>query len=134
MRHYENNATTSEVISALCSGKYAADNDIELSFYPSRVLMQDYTGVPALVDLAAMRDAVYQTGGDPQRINPICSVDLVIDHSVIAEQAGKNSALTVNRQQEMRRNQERYQFLKWAQSAFDNLTVIPPGRGDLSSG
>jgi len=129
MRHYENNATTSEVISALCSGKYAADNDIELSFYPSRVLMQDYTGVPALVDLAAMRDAVYQAGGDPQRINPICSVDLVIDHSVIAEKAGKNSALTVNRQQEMRRNQERYQFLKWAQSAFDNLTVIPPGRG-----
>lgn len=129
MRHYEDYATTSAVISALCSGKYEADDDIELSFYPSRVLMQDYTGVPALVDLAAMRDAVYQAGGDPQRINPICAVDLVIDHSVIAEQAGKHSALIANRQQEMRRNQERYQFLKWAQSAFDNLTVIPPGRG-----
>ncbi|MCW8332163.1 aconitate hydratase AcnA [Photobacterium sp. SDRW27] len=129
MRHYEDHATTSAVISALCSGKYGADDDIELSFYPSRVLMQDYTGVPALVDLAAMRDAVYQAGGDPQRINPICAVDLVIDHSVIAEQAGKHSALIANRQQEMRRNQERYQFLKWAQSAFHNLTIIPPGRG-----
>ncbi|MDO6544023.1 aconitate hydratase AcnA [Photobacterium sanguinicancri] len=129
MRHYEDHGKTSAIISALFSGKYAAEDDIELFFYPSRVLMQDYTGVPALVDLAAMRDAVSLAGGDPERINPICAVDLVIDHSVIVDKAGSNLALATNRQLEMRRNQERYQFLKWAQSAFDNLTVIPPGRG-----
>ncbi|PSU36264.1 aconitate hydratase AcnA [Photobacterium lutimaris] len=129
MRHYDDHATTSAIVSALCAKNNNADDDIELSFYPSRVLMQDYTGVPALVDLAAMRDAIFQAGGDPQKINPMCDVDLVIDHSVIADKAGQHSALNINRQQEMRRNQERYQFLKWAQSAFDNLTVIPPGRG-----
>tara|TARA_R110001583_G_scaffold195499_1_gene374360 strand:- start:20842 stop:23625 length:2784 start_codon:yes stop_codon:yes gene_type:complete len=101
----------------------------EFSYFPSRVLMQDYTGVPALADLAAMREAVMNKGGDANRINPVCSVDLIIDHSVIAEQAGNTQALLYNRQREMEINEERYQFLKWAQGSFDNLRIVPPGRG-----
>ncbi|WP_428775294.1 aconitate hydratase AcnA [Vibrio sp.] len=134
MRHYETPTTTSDTVAALCLNTTARKpgskaSITEFYFYPSRVLMQDYTGVPALVDLAAMRDAVSQGGGDPESINPVCPVDLVIDHSVIAEQAGTASALLANRQQEMKQNRERYQFLKWAQASFQNLTVIPPGRG-----
>ncbi len=101
----------------------------EFSYFPSRVLMQDYTGVPALADLAAMREAILSKGGDANNINPICPVDLVIDHSVIAEQAGNTKALLYNRQREMAINKERYQFLKWAQGTFDNLRIVPPGRG-----
>ena len=101
----------------------------EFPFFPSRVLMQDYTGVPALVDLAAMRDAITDKGGDATIINPVCPVDLVIDHSLIADQAGSATSLTHNQQREMERNHERYQFLKWAQASFSNLTIIPPGRG-----
>ncbi|MGH8556432.1 MAG: aconitate hydratase AcnA [Methylococcales bacterium] len=129
MRHYESNAITPAVITGLCLVSASTDDDLELSFYPSRVLMQDYTGVPAIADLAAMRDAVAQAGGDPQKINPICPVDLVIDHSVIVDRAGSDSAVAHNRQQETMRNHERYQFLKWAQHSFDNLTIIPPGQG-----
>ncbi len=137
MRHYapdsennkddENSTSLQTIIKGLSSNGRMAD--FEFSYYPSRVLMQDYTGVPAIVDLAAMRDAVLAAGGDAEKINPMCPVDLVIDHSVIAEQSGKASALQYNRDQEMIRNQERYQFLKWAQSSFDNLNVVPPGRG-----
>ena len=101
----------------------------EFSFYPSRVLMQDYTGIPALVDLAAIRDAIAQTGGNPSHVTPICTVDLVIDHSLIVDQSGSESAIHTNRQHEMTRNRERYTFLKWAQNNFRNLTVIPPGKG-----
>ncbi len=131
MRHYEGNDVTPVVITHLFSGEAGKPDGSELafSFYPSRVLMQDYTGVPAIADLAAMRDAVAERGGDPRRINPVCPVDLVIDHSVIVDQAGTDSALSHNRAQEMVRNQERYQFLKWAQQSFDNLTIVPPGRG-----
>lgn len=103
--------------------------NFEFPFFPTRVLMQDYTGVPALVDLAAMRDAIADKGGDATIINPVCPVDLVIDHSIIADQAGTPTALTHNQQREMERNHERYQFLKWAQASFSNLTIIPPGRG-----
>ena len=103
--------------------------NFEFPFFPARILMQDYTGVPALVDLAAMRDAIADKGGDATIINPVCPVDLVIDHSIIADQAGSSTALTHNQQLEMERNQERYQFLKWAQASFSNLTIIPPGRG-----
>ncbi|WP_423840990.1 aconitate hydratase AcnA [Vibrio mytili] len=101
----------------------------EFSFYPSRVLMQDYTGIPALVDLAAIRDAIAQAGGDPSYVTPKCPVDLVIDHSLIVDQSGSESSIHTNRVHEMARNKERYTFLKWAQKNFRNLTVIPPGKG-----
>ncbi|AJQ95530.1 aconitate hydratase AcnA [Gynuella sunshinyii] len=103
--------------------------DFEFQFYPGRILMQDYTGVPAIADLAAMRDAIFNAGGDAEKVNPMCQVDLVIDHSVIVDQAGSINAEHHNRQCEMERNRERYQFLKWAQISFSNLTVVPPGKG-----
>ncbi|MBU3022301.1 aconitate hydratase AcnA [Aestuariibacter sp. A3R04] len=133
MRHYEKNTetTSSTEIKTIIKGLSSNGqlDDYEFPFYPSRVLMQDYTGVPAIADLAAMRDAVRAAGGDAEKVNPMCPVDLVIDHSIIVDEAGNDDALKHNRQSEMERNQERYQFLKWAQSSFHNLTVIPPGRG-----
>jgi len=127
IRHFANHENIVETINNLVSKDLSGG--FEFSYVPSRVLMQDYTGVPALVDFAAMRDAIAEQGGDANKINPLCPVDLVIDHSVIAEQAGNLEALDYNRKCEMERNQERYQFLKWAQGSFDNLTVVPPGRG-----
>ncbi|SEL44109.1 aconitate hydratase [Colwellia chukchiensis] len=132
MRHYASiddlaHETVVNTIKQLIANNASAN--FEFSYLPSRVLMQDYTGVPAIVDLAAMRDAVAAQGGDAKSINPLCPVDLVIDHSVIVDQAGSPAALAYNSQREMERNQERYQFLKWAQHSFDNLQVVPPGRG-----
>lgn len=133
MRNFESNADKENIaslqtlIKALSSGD--SSNDFEFQFYPGRVLMQDYTGVPAIADLAAMRDTLFAEGGDAEKINPMCPVDLVIDHSVIVDESGHAGALEHNRQREMERNQERYQFLKWAQGSFDNLTVVPPGNG-----
>lgn len=101
----------------------------EISFSPARVLMQDFTGVPAIVDLAAMRDAVADRGGDPARINPQIPVDLVIDHSVMVDQYGNPGAFAANVEKEMERNGERYAFLRWGQTAFDNFRVVPPGTG-----
>ncbi|MCX5581107.1 aconitate hydratase AcnA [Kaistia terrae] len=101
----------------------------EIAYRPARVLMQDFTGVPAVVDLAAMRDAMVNLGGDPKRINPLVPVDLVIDHSVIVNFFGSASALGKNVDEEYKQNQERYRFLKWGQSAFDNFRVVPPGTG-----
>ncbi|HEY0292011.1 MAG TPA: aconitate hydratase AcnA [Hansschlegelia sp.] len=101
----------------------------EIAYRPSRVLMQDFTGVPAVVDLAAMRDAMVHLGGDPKRINPLVPVDLVIDHSVIVNFFGDNAAFGKNVDEEYRQNQERYRFLKWGQMAFDNFRVVPPGTG-----
>ncbi|MDR7037585.1 MULTISPECIES: aconitate hydratase AcnA [Methylobacterium] len=103
--------------------------ETEIAFRPSRVLMQDFTGVPAVVDLAAMRDAMVALGGDPQKINPLVPVDLVIDHSVIVDEFGTPKALADNVALEYERNGERYTFLKWGQSAFDNFSVVPPGTG-----
>lgn len=103
--------------------------ETEIAFRPSRVLMQDFTGVPAVVDLAAMRDAMVSLGGDPQKINPLVPVDLVIDHSVIVDEFGTPKALADNVALEYERNGERYTFLKWGQSAFDNFSVVPPGTG-----
>ncbi|GJD77344.1 aconitate hydratase AcnA [Methylobacterium gregans] len=103
--------------------------ETEIAFRPSRVLMQDFTGVPAVVDLAAMRDAMVNLGGDPQKINPLVPVDLVIDHSVIVDEFGTPKALDENVALEYARNGERYTFLKWGQSAFDNFSVVPPGTG-----
>ncbi len=101
----------------------------EIAFRPTRVLMQDFTGVPAVVDLAAMRDAMTKLGGDPQKINPLVPVDLVIDHSVIVDAFGSNKALKTNVDLEYDRNGERYRFLKWGQGSFDNFRVVPPGTG-----
>ncbi|MCF4127049.1 aconitate hydratase AcnA [Methylobacterium sp. SyP6R] len=103
--------------------------EVEIAFRPARVLMQDFTGVPAVVDLAAMRDAMVALGGDPQKINPLVPVDLVIDHSVIVDEFGTPKALADNVALEYERNGERYTFLKWGQSAFDNFSVVPPGTG-----
>lgn len=101
----------------------------EIGFRPARVLMQDFTGVPAVVDLAAMRDGVKALGGDPQKINPLVPVDLVIDHSVIVDEFGSPKAFARNVELEYERNEERYKFLKWGQGAFDNFRVVPPGTG-----
>jgi aconitate hydratase len=101
----------------------------EIAFTPERVLMQDFTGVPAVVDLAAMRDALVSMGGDPTRVNPLVPVELVIDHSVIAESSGKASSFARNVDIEYQRNIERYELLRWAQQAFDGFRVVPPGTG-----
>ena len=101
----------------------------EIAFRPARVLMQDFTGVPAVVDLAAMRDGIAQLGGDPEKINPLVPVDLVIDHSVIVDNFGSKTALKQNVTLEYERNGERYTFLKWGQDAFSNFSVVPPGTG-----
>ncbi|AHL75176.1 aconitate hydratase [Stutzerimonas stutzeri] len=101
----------------------------EIQYRPARVLMQDFTGVPAVVDLTAMRDAVSRAGADPQRINPLSPVDLVIDHSVMVDRFGSDSSFEQNVEFEMQRNGERYEFLRWGQQAFDNFRVVPPGTG-----
>jgi aconitate hydratase len=101
----------------------------EIAFRPARILMQDFTGVPALVDLAAMRDAVAERGGDPKKINPLTPVDLVVDHSVSVDFSGTSESMKQNVEMEFRRNQERYEFLRWGQESFDNFRVVPPGTG-----
>src|SRR5690606_9595791 len=99
------------------------------AFTPARVVLQDFTGVPALVDLAAMRDAMRALGGQPDRINPLAPVELVIDHSVIVDDFGHNQSFRRNQEIEYRRNVERYKFLRWGQTAFDNFRVVPPDTG-----
>jgi aconitate hydratase len=104
-------------------------SDKEIAYRPARVLMQDFTGVPAVVDLAAMREATATLGGDPQKINPLCAVDLVIDHSVMVNEFGSPIAFQNNVIEEFKQNIERYQFLRWGQNAFNNFRVVPPGTG-----
>lgn len=101
----------------------------DIPFKPARVILQDFTGVPAVVDLAAMRDAMQRLGGDPAKINPLCPVDLVIDHSVQADVSGTPDAARQNEIIEFNRNRERFQFLKWGSTAFDNFKIVPPGSG-----
>src|SRR5271154_5057733 len=101
----------------------------EIAFRPARVLMQDFTGVPAVVDLAAMRDAMVALGGDPGRVNPLIPAELVIDHSIIADVYGTPDAYARNAELEFQRNEERYRFLRWGQGAFDTLRVVPPNTG-----
>ena len=101
----------------------------EIPFKPGRVVMQDFTGVPAVVDLATMRDAMADLGGDPKRVNPLIPVDLVIDHSVQVDHYGQSRALQLNAEREFTRNKERYEFLRWGQEAFDNFRVVPPATG-----
>ena len=105
------------------------DTPVEIPYHPARVLMQDFTGVPAVVDLAAMRDAVKQLGGDPRKVNPLVPVDLIVDHSVQVDAFGTNDAVVENVRKEYERNGERYAFLKWAQQSFDNFKVVPPRSG-----
>ena len=110
-------------------GKQGGQNPIEIAYRPARVLMQDFTGVPAVVDLAAMRDGIKGLGGNAQKINPLNPVDLVIDHSVMIDEFGTPRAFQMNVDREYERNMERYVFLKWGQNAFDNFRVVPPGTG-----
>jgi aconitate hydratase len=114
---------------AIASWDAAAEPSIEIPYQPARVLMQDFTGVPAVVDLAAMRDAMAEIGGDPERINPLVDVDLVIDHSVQVDAFGNERAFAINAEREFERNRERYSFLKWGREAFDNFSVVPPATG-----
>ncbi|MFL5217646.1 MAG: aconitate hydratase AcnA, partial [Microvirga sp.] len=116
-----------EAVSAWLDNRGKAEK--EIAFRPARVLMQDFTGVPAVVDLAAMRDAMKSLGGDPRKINPLVPVDLVIDHSVIVDEFGTPQAFAKNVEHEYARNGERYRFLKWGQTAFNNFSVVPPGTG-----
>ena len=120
---------TAEQIRALGSWDPAAEPDTEIQFTPARVVMQDFTGVPCIVDLATMREAVAALGGDPHKINPLAPAELVIDHSVIADLFGTADALERNVEIEYERNGERYQFLRWGQTAFDDFKVVPPGTG-----
>jgi aconitate hydratase A / 2-methylisocitrate dehydratase len=116
-------------VEAIASWDADAAPVAEIPFQPARVLMQDFTGVPAVVDLAAMRDAMAEIGGDPERINPLVDVDLVIDHSVQVDAFGNERAFAVNAEREFERNRERYSFLKWGREAFDNFSVVPPATG-----
>jgi aconitate hydratase len=116
-------------IEALTQWDVTAGVEREIAFFPSRVLLQDFTGVPAVVDLAAMRDAIATLGGDPTRINPLQPVDLVVDHSVQVDEYGSDAAFLINTRFEYERNRERYAFLRWGQTAFDNFRVVPPETG-----
>ncbi|QKJ19454.1 aconitate hydratase [Microbacterium hominis] len=120
---------TEQQIRALGSWNPDAEPDTEIQFTPARVVMQDFTGVPCIVDLATMREAVTALGGDPSRINPLSPAEMVIDHSVIADLFGSENALERNVEIEYERNGERYQFLRWGQTAFDDFKVVPPGTG-----
>ncbi|MCU0653835.1 MAG: aconitate hydratase AcnA [Polyangiaceae bacterium] len=129
LRHEDGRTVTAEDIRALGAWDPGAEPDREIAFMPSRVVLQDFTGVPAVVDLASMRDAMVKLGGDPSKINPLQPVDLVIDHSVQVDAAGTADALEQNAALEFQRNQERYAFLRWGQSAFRNFRLVPPATG-----
>ncbi len=129
LRFEDGTSVTREQIEAVAQWDPAKEPDTEIAFRPARVLLQDFTGVPAVVDLAAMRDAMAEMGGDPNKINPLQPVDLVIDHSVQVDAFGTADALAINVEREYERNLERYQLLKWGQGAFNNFRVVPPGTG-----
>jgi aconitate hydratase len=120
---------TAEQITALASWSPSSEPDTEIQFTPARVIMQDFTGVPCIVDLATMREAIAELGGDPTKVNPLAPAELVIDHSVIADVFGTKTAFEENTDIEYGRNQERYRFLRWGQTAFDEFKVVPPGTG-----
>jgi len=129
LRTEDGKNVTGAQIEALANWKPSAEPSTEVQFTPSRVVMQDFTGVPAIVDLATMREAVRDLGGDPARINPLSPAELVIDHSVIADLFGAPDSFARNVELEYHRNRERYQFLRWGQTAFDQFKVVPPGTG-----
>ena len=129
LRHEDGTTVTANDIEALASWNAKDESSREIAFRPARVLMQDFTGVPAVVDLAAMRDAIGTLGGDPQKINPLQPAEMVIDHSLQVDRSASAEAMDLNTKLEFQRNQERYRFLKWGQGAFDNFRVVPPGTG-----
>src|SRR4051794_19389941 len=129
LRNEDGRSVTKEDIQAVAQWLKTKTSEREIAFRPARVLMQDFTGVPAVVDLAAMRDAMKLLGGDPKKINPLVPVDLVCDHSVAVTFFGTNNAVKKNVEEEYRQNRERYEFLKWSQKSFDNFRVVPPGTG-----
>ncbi|MCW5588509.1 MAG: aconitate hydratase AcnA [Legionellales bacterium] len=129
LRHLDGKVVDDKDIEAIGAWLNTKQSDREIAFHPARVLMQDFTGVPAVVDLAAMRTAMAKLGGDPKKINPLSPVDLVIDHSVQVDQFANQSAFSFNVETEMQRNLERYEFLRWGQKAFANFRVVPPGTG-----
>lgn len=129
LRHEDGENVTEAHINALLNWDAKAAPDTEISFTPSRVVLQDFTGVPAVVDLAAMRDAMKNLGGQESKINPLSPAELVIDHSVMVDYYGNEKALDLNAELEFKRNKERYKFLRWGQEAFDNFKVVPPDTG-----
>jgi len=129
IRNEDGESVTKKMISNLCKKINESKDNFEISFSPTRVLMQDFTGVPAVADLAAMRDALKSKGIEPNKINPLSRVDLVIDHSIMVDHFGNNQAYEENVKKEFERNKERYEFLKWGQNAFDNFYLVPPGGG-----
>jgi aconitate hydratase len=129
LRFEDGRTVTKEDIEAIAAWTKTGKSDHEIAYRPARVLMQDFTGVPAVVDLAAMRDATTSLGGDPKSVNPLVPVDLVIDHSVMVDYFGHGDSFAKNVEREYERNGERYKFLKWGSSAFDNFRVVPPGTG-----
>ncbi|GER06168.1 hypothetical protein JCM17843_04780 [Kordiimonadales bacterium JCM 17843] len=129
LRCEDGKTVTTDDVKAVADWLKDRRSDREIAYRPARVLMQDFTGVPAVVDLAAMRGAMKALGGDPQKINPLAPVDLVIDHSVMVDVFGTDDAFKRNVDMEMKRNKERYEFLRWGQQAFDNFRAVPPGTG-----
>ncbi|HEX2391888.1 MAG TPA: aconitate hydratase [Solirubrobacterales bacterium] len=129
LRLEDGTSVSADDVEAIASWDAAAEPSVEIPFQPARVLMQDFTGVPAVVDLAAMRDAMEEIGGDPATINPLVDVDLVIDHSVQVDAFGNERAFALNAERDFERNRERYSFLKWGQHSFDNFRVVPPATG-----
>jgi aconitate hydratase len=129
LRHEDGKSVTADDIEFLANWDPKATPSREIAYMPARVLMQDFTGVPAIVDLAAMRDAMKQLGGDPEKINPLQPAELVIDHSVQVDEYGTKGSYDINAALEFLRNRERYAFLKWGQSAFRNFSAVPPGMG-----
>ena len=129
LRREDNAFVKKEDVEALARWNVASGEQREIAFMPARVLLQDFTGVPAVVDLAAMRDGVVKLGGDPSRVNPLQPVELVIDHSVQVDHFGQSDSFALNVDLEYQRNGERYEFLRWGQNAFSNFRVVPPGTG-----
>ncbi len=129
IRQFDGRAITQEHVNQIAGWADNRDNNKEIPFIPARIVLQDFTGVPVVVDLAAMRATMHRAGGDPKRINPLVPVDLVIDHSVMVDAFGTKDALEYNMNIEFERNQERYRFLRWAQTAFDNFRAVPPATG-----
>ena len=129
LRNVDGELVTDDDVRNLAAWNAAAPKDVELPYMPARVILQDFTGVPAVVDLASMRGAVKRLGGDPRSINPLVPVDLVVDHSVQVDVFASTDALAENAELEFERNRERYEFLRWGQKAFQNFRVVPPATG-----